>query len=209
MDINTENIFKTKCSTKTLVLKPKYYEENIILPNSYKNKLRNCFIKKIEKKCVKLYLNGTIQINGIPDIRCLSDVIKKSEINRLSNHYSVECILNNWTLCFEKKEKMFVDLTKTMFKLNENNIIAYFQRGYPLIIKINKLLPVRKYNYINDNLELIDNGEKNVKITLMLFKSSKCICTIGGDIYSLPLEVFEKIQKNIIYTEYLSLFQEM
>lgn len=203
MDINTNNKFNTKCSTKTLVLKVLKKEGIIcspVLPSSYTNKLRNCVIKKIDKKCIKSYSNGTIQINGITDINCLSEILKYSDIQNLSENYYVECVLNNWTFSFIKEPDKIVDLTATMYNLNNNNIVAYFQRGYPLIIKYIENSETRKYIYNTEtgNIQIINLGINPVKITIMLFKSGKCICTIGKDVCNLPLNVFQIINNYLI-----------
>lgn len=206
MEINTNNIFETKISTRTFILKPVKEEDNefkvAILPDSYTNKLRNCVIKKILNKCIKLYSNGSIQLNGINNINILQEIILKSGIENLNNKYVVQCILNNWTLNFNPDSSKIINLVETMKNLNNNGIIAYFQKGYPLIIKCEKSTVVNKYyyhHYKNNKIENILPEEKIVKITFMLFKSGKSICTIGGDVTELPIDIFEKIQNYILY----------
>lgn len=188
-----------RCTTKTFVAKkinkcPSVSIEDLlkILPNSKKTNFRNCVISKLENKTsIKLYTNLTLQITGEQDINNVVKIIRDLNLD----NFTIECVMSNWTIkIFDKP----IDLLKVMNILCENNIIAYFLRGVPLIIKYKTTTEI---NYIEVKGDEIVNKEKEIpsEVTILLFKTGTCI--ISGKSREVCLKCFHTL-KQLIDSKY-------
>lgn len=182
--ITETQIFKAS-TTKTIVAKTYNFKTKLSFEDlkksfegSYITKFKNCVLKKIDNKCVKLYTNLTIQLSGVSEI---SETI--SILNNLSMvfkpDYIVECVMSNWTIRISTRE---ISLNKTMDNINKDDskkYLAYFLRGYPLIIKY-------KLNTYIENLIISSDSDeykiknihqviKDVVVSILVFKSGNCI----------------------------------
>lgn len=205
--ISTEKIFKP-CSTKTFIAKTtnentkktiKELQETF--QGSYITNFRNCVIKKIGKKSIKLYTNLTMQVSGISDINdmkdILNDLITKPD-------YSFQCVMSNWTVRISDK---IIDLNKTMEVINKcnNKTIAYFLRGYPLIIKynVNSTIPTTLFTYDNTISSYVNKEGsptiKNSDVSILMFKSGNCI--VSGPTEKSCAEAISSIKNNVVEKE--------
>lgn len=200
---NIDNFkFDIKCSTRTyiaktnnLCIKKTLEELNLILPESYLTKFRNCVIKKIDKKSIKLYTNMTMQINGVSNKEDLLNLMKSLN---LKISYDIKCVMSNWTIKISDKN---IDLIKTMNNLNENKIIAYFLRGYPLIIKYKSkdLQNNFKIKYITEYfIEEEDPYLEDIEVSVLMFKSGNCI--VSGKLEKTCTECIKNIKNLIVYS---------
>lgn len=198
-----ENI-KLKCSTKTFIAKTIKPSEIITLqqirqkyPDCKETKFRNCVIKKIDKKCVKLYTNASLQINGI---MLDDDICKLFEDLNLKDDYIVKCVMSNWTLKLSNKK---IDLKKTMTQLNNNNITSYFLRGIPLIIKynVNDILSELKVINTNGKYTCEENkiGLVPTEVSILMFKSGSCI--ISGKTEYVCKKAIIAVKKHIVHLD--------
>lgn len=192
---------KLKCSTKTFIAKTTKPAEIITLeqirnkyPDCKETKFRNCVIKKIDRKCVKIYTNASLQINGI----LVNDgVCKLFENLNLQHDYIVKCVMSNWTLKLSDKK---IDLKKTMTQLNNNNITSYFLRGIPLIIKYNVKDILSELEVTNNNGKYTCKENKlelvNTEVSILMFKSGSCI--ISGKTEYVCRTAIINVKKHII-----------
>ena len=191
-----------KCSTKTFIAKTTKPAEIVTLeqirekyPNCRDTKFRNCVIKKIDRKCVKLYTNASLQINGI---LCDDDICKLFEDLNLQYDYIVKCVMSNWTLKLSDKK---LDLKKTMTQLNNNNITSYFLRGIPLIIKYNVKDTLSELKVTNNNGKYICKENKldlvPTEVSILMFKSGSCI--ISGKTEYVCREAIINVKKYIVH----------
>lgn len=207
----TDNKIGNKCSTKTFVSKipieksvvKKTLEDlKFILPGCYTTKFRNCVIKKIDKKSIKLYTNMTLQISGISSKDDLLEIFKL--INLDVEEYNIKCVMSNWTIKISDKP---INLIETMNKLNNNNIIAYFLRGYPLVIKYksfdyseNYILKKTNDNTLKSvNYTLTDfkTEKEEIEVSVLMFKSGNCI--ISGKLEKPCAECIIKLKKYLVF----------
>lgn len=174
IDITNDN-----CSTKTYVVKckdeHKYTQNELlkILPGSVSTKFRNCVIKKMDKICVKLYSNLTLQITGLHDEH---GILKILEMVDIKSAFESECVMSNWSV---KLSSTPIDLNTTMSVLNDNGITAYFLRGYPLIIKysVDEVCTKKEILYTNNTFIFRHEirYDKVVEVSVLLFKTGNCI----------------------------------
>lgn len=183
-----DNKFNVECSTRTFIAKimdvpiPKKNINDllIILPGSKITKFRNCVITKIKeynkKLCIKLYTNMTIQLNGIKTIEDIEFIFNKINVNY---NYKVTCVMSNWSLKLTT-DKLNLNQIMDLINSNENAcLMAYFLRGYPLIIKHNTFASLSYYNVfcspcVRVSKELYTELSK-ITVTVLLFSSGNCI----------------------------------
>ncbi|CCA61408.1 hypothetical protein AV955_gp051 [Diadromus pulchellus ascovirus 4a] len=185
-NIGTDRIHES-CSTTSFVVKPdvakKLALDEIvdILETTTPGKFRNCAIKKIASPsktnlCIKLYSNSSIQINGVKSDDDIEYVMKLFG-GRVAESFKIYCVLQNWSVCVSIRD---VDLVKTMDVLNDNGIMAFFLRGYPLVIK-RKTTFERTIRIIRKDTDFdLELAEKDVEVinpemTILLFRSGNCI----------------------------------
>lgn len=177
------NKFNSKCSTITFVCKTmdsitkKYTIDELLVkfPESKKTKFRNCVIYKIDDICIKVYTNQTLQLNGI---KSENDLYRIFERLNLDVKYRVNCVMSNWCLNLCNTN---LNLDSIMDSLNKiPDFMAYFLRGYPLIIKYQGFHSRNYYIMEKDsnsliNLKLFEGEKEKSKVTILLFKSGNCI----------------------------------
>lgn len=190
--------FDIKCYTQTFIGKPcGNYQSTIdnllqFLPGSYKTKFRNCVLKKIDKKNIKLYTNFTIQTSGFLD----TDLISILNTIKAEKDYTFKCVMCNWSLKLADK----IDLKSAIKVLNSGKIISYFLRGYPLVIKYKTTTNLNTYKFIWDNLnktyhKSTSSGVFDVKVSVLLFKTGTCI--VSGPSEECCFECVEYIKTKI------------
>lgn len=184
-----------KCTTKTFVAKkttkiPSVSIEELltILPGSKKTNFRNCVVSKLgNKTSIKLYTNLTLQITGEQDINKIVKIIRDLNLD----NFFIECVMSNWTIKISEKP---INLLKIMKILCENNIIAYFLRGVPLIVKYRTTTEI---DYIELKGNEIYNRKKEVdtEVSVLLFKTGTCI--ISGKSEEVCLKTFQALKQII------------
>lgn len=190
--------FDIKCYTKTFVgksLEKKSVTKSELLEkfkNSYESKFRNCVLKKLGKKNIKIYTNYTIQTNGYIEDD-LKNLLNDLDIKK---DYTFQCVMCNWSLKIGES----LDLKETLLKLNDDKVISYFLRGYPLIIKYNTNDDINFYNFKWDSITSdfnynITKKKENIKISVLLFKTGKCI--VSGATEKGCFECIEYIKNKI------------
>lgn len=183
---NMNNIIKDHCfikksSTKTYIgvlqikCEKQYSVADIhgFMTNSIQTQLRNCILKKVNGKCIKLYTNFSVQINGNVNVEEIANLLNHVNV---SETYNFKCVMSNWNI---RLSEVPIDLDKLMDKLNNNNITAYYLRGPSLIVKymFNDLLPIFEAVWIEGKYVMQPPKMllTDIKISVRLFKSGNCI----------------------------------
>lgn len=208
---DTNDKFLQKCSTKTTTLKildnknkslsVKELLEKFI--DSYEIKFKNCVAKKFGTKCVKIYTNHTVQLNGIIDIQ---DILKIVDEIILSNQkYICRIGFMNWSV---KASLNRIDLYKTMKRINDTKIngvkfVAFFLRSKLLNIRYLSTIPISNNIVYKDNNSPTNvigeiSADTSVKISGLLYASGSC--TLSGISEKLAVECFLHI-KECVYFE--------
>lgn len=206
----TENKIHTGCSTRTFIAKsaaanagPRMSVEELLeaLDTSSRTKFRNCVIKKVDKICVKIYTNKTVQITGAKNLEDIPKIL--SEDLPFDEEYEVVCVMSNWSVNLENEG---IDLNSTMDRLNEAGMCSYFLRGFPLVNKYQTVTDKMTYKmvknpetqkyYIKETRE-----EKNLEcqVSMLMFKSGTCI--VSGLTESACAEFLMKIKPLIVKAE--------
>lgn len=211
------NLFQTSCSTQTFIAR--FFGDKIklsidelekvleIQPSSNEHanesKFRNCVMKKIrdeatnkDRVCIKLYTNLTIQMVGVKSMEEFLTNMKSinfENIPLVPIKYYVECVMSNWIVVISVTP---INIQKTMVALNTAGILAYFLRGYPLIVKYKSEKTYQSYVYEDGKFTSALTKPIQKMVSVSIFKSGSCI--VSGVTEESAVECIQEIKKYLV-----------